>query len=206
MAKKKQKNVETQRLDKNVNVKAGHYTPSMVDFLGYDTIKNVYDATLTAVEEAQQFSSEVRGKGLHTAGLLGTLIVGLIATICAVESLFLKIMVIAVTTVLVNALRGIVRNVIYRKENAHRGNTQSRLLSEQMIDVLHKVDKENRSAFVLASTLKGLERKAEEMDKQTGEKQESYQREIDTLTTLLTWIFCIASALAILFHFSQPVY
>lgn len=204
MVKKKQKNVETLRLDKNI--KAEHYTPSMVDFLGYDTIKNVYDATLTAVEEAQQFSMEVREKGLHTAGLLGTLIIGLIATICAVDSLFLKIVVIVVTMVLVNALRGIVRNVIYRKENAHRGNTQSRMLSEQMINVLHKVDKENRSAFVLASTLKDLEKKAKEMDKQTGEKQESYQREIDMLTNLLTWIFFLASTLAILFHFSQPVY
>lgn len=204
MTKKKQKKYDVRRLDKNV--KAEHYTPSMVDFLGYETVKDVYDATLTAIEEAQHFSAEVREKGLHTAGLLGALIVGLIAAICAVEYLFLKAVLIAVTIVLVKALRSIVRNVIYRKENAHRGNTQSRMLSEQMINVLHKVDKENRSAFVLASTLKSLEKSAEELDRQTEKKQEAYQREIDTLTTLLAWIFGLASIFAVLFHFSQPVY
>ena len=108
--------------------------------------------------------------------------------------------------VLTNALRGIIRKVIYRKDNIHRGNTQSRLLSEQMINALHKVDKENRSAFVLASTLKTLEKSVELQNKHTEEKQVAYQQEIDTMTTLLSFILLFASIFAILFCFSRPLY
>ena len=167
MAKNKQEKKENQQ--HSTKIRAGHYTPSMVDFLGYDTVKNVYDSTIIAIEEAQHFSAEVRAKGLQTAALLGTLIIGIITAFCSIGSLFAKIVMVTIAMVLTNALRGIIRKVIYRKDNIHRGNTQSRLLSEQMINALHKVDKENRSAFVLASTLKTLEKSVELQNKHTEE-------------------------------------
>ena len=204
MAKKKQNKSKIQSSE--ANLKAGHYTPSMVEFLGYDTIKSVYDATLTAAEEAQAFSAEVKTKGLQTAGLLGAIIIGLVTAVCTINALFVKIVVTVLAAVLLNALRGIVANVIYRKENMHRGNTQSRMLSEQMISALQKVDKGNRAAFVLASTLKSLEKSVKDLDAQTEEKQKAYQKEIDTLTNNLTIVFVLASAFAILFYFSLPVY
>lgn len=178
----------------------------MVEFLGYDTIKAVYDASVTAVEEAQLFSAEVRTKGLQTAGLLGALIVGLVTAACAIDTLFVKVVAIVFAAVLLKALRGIVRKIIYRKENAHKGSTQSRMLSEQMISALQTVEKENRAAFVLASTLKGLERSAAQLDAQTEEKQRAYQKEIDTLTNILTLVFILALAIAFLFYFSLSVY
>ena len=203
MKKKKQKKTETNSPE--ANLKAGHYTPTMVKFLGYDIIKNVHDATLSAIEESQNFSAEVRTKGLQTAGLLAALIVGLITAACTISTLLVKIVAIVFAAELLNALNGIVRNVIYRKENAHKGNTQSRMLSEQMISALQKVEKENRAAYVLASTLKKLEESADELDAQTNEKQKAYQKEIDTLTTLLTFTFILASAFAILFCFPLSV-
>lgn len=208
MAKNKQERKENQQ--HSTKIRAGHYTPSMVDFLGYDTVKNVYDSTIIAIEEAQHFSAEVRVKGLQTAALLGTLIIGIITAFCSIEcsieSLFAKIVMVTIAMVLTNALRGIIRKVIYRKDNIHRGNTQSRLLSEQMINALHKVDKENRSAFVLASTLKTLEKSVELQNKNTEEKQVAYQQEIDTMTTLLSYILLFASIFAILFCLSRPLY
>lgn len=203
MAKRNQKKREQQQSD---NIKAGHYTPSMIGFLGYETIKNVYDATMVAAEEARKFSAEVRNKGLQTAALLDALVIGLVTAFGTIESPFARFVMVAMIVVLTNALRGIMRNVIYRKENIHSGNTQSRMLSEQMINALHKVDKNNRSAFVLASTLKKLEESVELQNKQTEEKQLAYQREIDTLVTLLVLLVIFAVAFIALCHSFLPVY
>lgn len=184
---------------------AGKYSKRMIDLLGYDIIKSTYDSTLLYLEDAQKFSNEVRAKGLQSAGLLVTLIVALVTGICTIDNLFAKIVMIAITVVLTSCLRAIFKGIIYRKKNVSRGNTQSNLLNQSMIDAIYAVDENKRKSIFFVSQLRSKEKAAEMLNKQTAEMQQCFENETKTMITLITWIIYIASAFAILFYFCLPV-
>ena len=184
---------------------AGNYSKGMIDLLGYDIIKSTYDATLLYIEDAQKLSNEVRAKGLQSAGLLITLIVALTTGICTISNLFAKIVMIAIVIVLTKCLRGVFKGIIYRKENASRGNIQSNLLNQNMIDAIYVADESRRKSIFFASQLRSKEKTAEKINRQTDEMQTCFENETKTMITLITWIIYIASAFAILFYFCLPV-
>lgn len=200
--KKKRTDVLLETTEKPV---AGNYSKGMIDLLGYDIIKGTYDSTLLYIEDAQKLSDEVRTKALQSAGVLVTLIVALITGICAIGSLFAKIVMIAIVIVLTNCLRGIFKGIIYRKENVSRGNVQSNLLNQNMIDAIYAADESRRKSIFFASQLRSKEKSAEKMNRQTDEMQKCFENETRTMITMITWIIYIASAFAILFYFCQPV-
>lgn len=184
---------------------AGKYSKGMIDLLGYDIIKSTYDSTLLYIEDAQKFSNEVRTKGLQSAGLLVTLIVALVTGICTIGNLFAKIVMIAITVVLASCLRGIFKGIIYRKENVSKGNTQSNLLNQNMIDAIYAADENKRKSIFFVSQLRNKEKAAEMLNKQTDEMQKCFENETKKMVALITWIIYIASAFAILFYFCLPV-
>lgn len=200
MAKNNQKKTNYQP-ESQFNVVAGCYNRAMVDFLGYELVKNAYNASVLAIEDAQTFSNEVRTKGFQCAGLLVTLIVALITGICAISSLIAKIIMISVALVLINALRGIFNGIIYRKGNATKGNVQSFMLNTQMIEELKKVKDEKRATFFLASLLKGMENEVTRLNKQTQEAQCCFERETKTMIKLLWLDMIILSIFALIYHF-----
>ena len=202
MAKKKQRNSEEKQ--NPGNIKAGHYTPSMVSFLGYDLIKSAYDESVLVVEDQLRFSNEVRTKGLHTAALLATLSVGLIAAICSVESTMARVVMSMLTVVLLGGLHGIFWGVIYRKNNVTRGTTQSYSLDGGMIDALKDVDASQRAAFYLASSLKGIERDAFRQREQVDKMQTYYQRVTKTVIVLISVIMLVAMVITLLFATATP--
>jgi hypothetical protein len=202
MAKKKQRNSEGKQ--NPGNIKAGHYTPSMVSFLGYELIKSAYDQSILVVEDQLRFSNEVRTKGLHTAGLLTTLSVGLIAAICSVESTMARVVMSLLTVVLLGGLHGIFWGVIYRKNNVTRGTTQSYSLDGGMIDALKDVDASQRAAFYLASSLKGIERDAVRQREQVDKMQTYYQRITKTVIVLISVIMLVTMVITLLFATATP--
>lgn len=202
MAKKKQRNSEGKQ--NPGNIKAGHYTPSMVSFLGYELIKSAYDQSILVVEDQLRFSNEVRTKGLHTAGLLTTLSVGLIAAICSVESTMARVVMSMLTVVLLGGLHGIFWGVIYRKNNVTRGTTQSYSLDGGMIDALKDVDASQRAAFYLASSLKGIESDAVRQREQVDKMQTCYQRVIKTVIVLISVIMLVTMVITLLFATATP--
>lgn len=187
-----------------VNVKAGHYTPAMVDFLGYDLIKLSYDQSVLVIEDQLRFSNEVRTKGLQTAGLLTTLAVGLIAAICAVESTAARVVMVMLTVVLLGGLYGLFWGVIYRKSNVTRGTTQSYSLDKGMIETLKKVDVKQRAAFYLASSLKGIERDAVRQKAQVDKMQMHYQQVTKTMIILISIIMVATLLIAFLLETATP--
>jgi len=202
MAKKKQRNSEGKQ--NPGNIKAGHYTPSMVSFLGYELIKSAYDQSILVVKDQLRFSNEVRTKGLHTAGLLTTLSVGLIAAICSVESTMARVVMSMLTVVLLGGLHGIFWGVIYRKNNVTRGTTQSYSLDGGMIDALKDVDASQRAAFYLASSLKGIESDAVRQREQVDKMQTCYQRVIKTVIVLISVIMLVTMVITLLFATATP--
>lgn len=98
-----------------MGVCAGHYTPTLVNFLGRDIICEAYNSTILAIEDAQKFSDEVRTKGLQFCGLLVALIVGLIAGFCAIETPLARVVMAVICTILVKTLHGLFFGIIYRK-------------------------------------------------------------------------------------------
>lgn len=203
--KSKDKKAKDGISEKNEVPIAGRYTKGMIDLLGYDIIKSTYDSTLLYIEDAQKLSNEVRTKGLQSAGLLVTLIVALTTGICTIDNLFAKAIMIVVAIVLTNCLRGIFKGIIYRKENISRGNVQSNLLNQSMIDAIYATDKDRRKSIFFASQLRSKEKAAEMLNKQTDEMQKCFEKETKTMINLITWIIYIASAFAILFYFCLPV-
>lgn len=185
---------------------AGHYTPKMTDLLGYDIIKNVYDSTILAIEDELRFSNEIRTKALQCAGLLTTLIVGLTAAICAVHDFSFQCMMTALAAVLVKCLYGLFWGIIYRKDNVHRGNTQSAMLCQQTIDRLQRVDGAQRAAFFLACNLKGMEDDVFRQKNRTEEMQRCFERETKMMLTLVTFILIVSGVLAFIFKLSLLVY
>ena len=193
-------------LDKNEIPMANHYTKGMIDLLGYDIIKSTYDATLLYIEDAQKLSSELRTKGLQTAGLLITLIVTLTTGVCAVGNLFAKVVMIVLAIVLIRCLRGIFKGIILRKENVSRGNVQSNLLNQDMINTLYAANEKMRKSIFLASQLRSKEKAAQKLNEQTAKMQESFEKTTKAMITLITWTLYIASVFAIFFYFCLPVY
>ena len=204
MAKKKQKNSEEKQ--NPGNIKAGHYTPSMVSFLGYDAIKIAYDESIMAIEDQQRFSSEVRTKGLHTAALLATLSVGLIAVISAVDSTAVRIVTTLLAAILLGGLYAVFKNIIFRKSNVTRGSTQAYSLDEGMIDVLRTVEPGQRAAFFLASGLKGMERDAVRQKCETDRMQQSYENITKTMIILIGIVLVVSAVLAFLIKTPVPAY
>lgn len=176
---------------------AGCYTENMIDLLGYDIIKDVFDASNLAMEDAQKHSNEVRVKALQCAGLFVTLIVALVAVTCSTESVLVKALSISLSFVFTWALHGIFRGIIYRKENITRGNVQSNLLNQQMINVLSRIDEKKRKSVFLASQLKGKELKIKSLNEQTERMQQCFERVTSTLKTLLLLVFLIFSVIAL---------
>lgn len=204
MAKKKQKNSEEKQ--NPGNIKAGHYTPSMVSFLGYDAIKIAYDESIMAIEDQQRFSSEVRTKSLHTAALLATLSVGLIAVISAVDSTAVRIVTTLLAAILLGGLYAVFKNIIFRKSNVTRGSTQAYSLDEGMIDVLRTVEPGQRAAFFLASGLKGMERDAVRQKCETDRMQQSYENITKTMIILIGIVLVVSAVLAFLVKTPVPAY
>jgi len=204
MAKKKQKNSEEKQ--NPGNIKAGHYTPSMVSFLGYDAIKIAYDESIMAIEDQQRFSSEVRTKGLHTAALLATLSVGLIAVISAVDSTAVRIVTTLLAAILLGGLYAVFKKIIFRKSNVTRGSTQAYSLDEGMIDVLRTVEPGQRAAFFLASGLKGMERDAVRQKCETDRMQQSYENITKTMIILIGIVLVVSAVLAFLIKTPVPAY
>ena len=204
MAKKKQRNSEEKQ--NPGNIKAGHYTPSMVSFLGYDAIKIAYDESIMAIEDQQRFSSEVRTKGLHTAALLATLSVGLIAVISAVDSTAVRIVTTLLAAILLGGLYAVFKNIIFRKSNVTRGSTQAYSLDEGMIDVLRTVEPGQRAAFFLASGLKGMERDAVRQKCETDRMQQSYENITKAMIILIGIVLVVSAVLAFLIKTPVPAY
>lgn len=188
------------------NVCAGHYTPALVNFLGRDIIYETYNSTVLAIEDAQNFSDEVRTKGLQFCGLLVALIVGLIACFCAIEAPLARMVTAIVCAVLLKTLYGLFFGIIYRKENATRGNTQSYLLSQGMIDTLSQIESEERFAFFMASRLKGMEQERLRLDGQTKQMQECFESKTRTMVFLLAIMLVMALAAAFLLSSALPAY
>lgn len=180
---------------------AGRYTKGMIDLLGYDIIKNTYDSTLLYIEDAQKLSNEIRSKALQSAGLLVTIIVALITGVCTIDGLFPKAVMIALAITLAKCLQGIFNGIIYRKENISRGNTQSNLLNQDMVNVLYGADENIRKSIFYASQLRNKEKAAEKLNQQTCEMQICFENETKAMINLITWIICIASTFAIIFYF-----
>lgn len=176
---------------------AGCYTENMMELLGYDIIKGVFDASNLAIEDAQKYSNEVRVKALQCAGLFVILIVALVAVTCSTESVLVKALSISLSFVFTWALQDIFRGIIYRKENISRGNVQSNLLNQQMINVLSRIDEKKRKSVFLASQLKGKEQKIKSLNEQTERMQQCFERVTNTLKTLLLLIFLIFSVIAL---------
>ena len=204
MAKKKQRNSEEKQ--NPGNIKAGHYTPSMVSFLGYDAIKIAYDESIMAIEDQQRFSSEVRTKGLHTAALLATLSVGLIAVISAVDSTAVRIVTTLLAAILLGGLYAVFKNIIFRKSNVTRGSTQAYSLDEGMIDVLRTVEPGQRAAFFLASGLKGMEKDVNRQKCETDRMQQSYENITKTMIILIGIVLVVSAVLAFLVKTPVPAY
>ncbi len=204
MAKKKQRNSEEKQ--NPGNIKAGHYTPSMVSFLGYDAIKIAYDESIMAIEDQQRFSSEVRTKGLHTAALLATLSVGLIAVISAVDSTAVRIVTTLLAAILLGGLYAVFKKIIFRKSNVTRGSTQAYSLDEGMIDVLRTVEPGQRAAFFLASGLKGMERDAVRQKCETDRMQQSYENITKAMIILIGIVLVVSAVLAFLIKTPVPAY
>ena len=204
MAKKKQKNSEEKQ--NPGNIKAGHYSPSMVSFLGYDAIKIAYDESIMAIEDQQRFSSEVRTKGLHTAALLATLSVGLIAVISAVDSTAVRIVTTLQAAILLGGLYAVFKKIIFRKSNVTRGSTQAYSLDEGMIDVLRTVEPGQRAAFFLASGLKGMEKDVNRQKCETDRMQQSYENITKTMIILIGIVLVVSAVLAFLVNPPVPAY
>lgn len=204
MAKKKQKNSEEKQ--NPGNIKAGHYSPSMVSFLGYDAIKIAYDESIMAIEDQQRFSSEVRTKGLHTAALLATLSVGLIAVISAVDSTAVRIVTTLLAAILLGGLYAVFKKIIFRKSNVTRGSTQAYSLDEGMIDVLRTVEPGQRAAFFLASGLKGMEKDVNRQKCETDRMQQSYENITKTMIILIGIVLVVSAVLAFLVNPPVPAY
>lgn len=204
MAKKKQKNSEEKQ--NPGNIKAGHYSPSMVSFLGYDAIKIAYDESIMAIEDQQRFSSEVRTKGLHTAALLATLSVGLIAVISAVDSTAVRIVTTLLAAILLGGLYAVFKKIIFRKSNVTRGSTQAYSLDEGMIDVLRTVEPGQRAAFFLASGLKGMEKDVNRQKCETDRMQQSYENITKTMIILIGIVLVVSAVLAFLVTPPVPAY
>ena len=118
----------------------------MTDLLGYDIIKNAYDSTILAIEDSHNFSNEVRAKGFQCAGILVALIVCVITCICTIKPLEVRIILAVIAFVLTKTLYGILLGITYKKENDTRGNTQSYMLKQEMIDALGKIDENKRGS------------------------------------------------------------
>ena len=204
MAKRKQKNSEEKQ--NPGNIKAGHYIPSMVSFLGYDTIKSAYDESIMAIEDQQRFSGEVRTKGLHTAALLATLSVGLIAVISAVDSTAVRIVATLLATILLGGLYAVFKKIIFRKINVTRGSTQAYSLDEGMIDILRTVEPGQRAAFFLASGLKGMEKDVNRQKCETDKMQQSYENITKTMIILIGIVLVMSAVLAFLVKTPVPAY
>lgn len=204
MAKKKQKNSEEKQ--NPGNIKAGHYTTSMVNFLGYDAIKIAYDESIMAIEDQQRFSSEVRTKGLHTAALLATLSVGLIAVISAVDSIAVRIVTTLLAAILLGGLYAVFKKIIFRKSNVTRGSTQAYSLDDGMIDVLRTVEPGQRAAFFLASGLKGMEKDVNRQKCETDRMQQSYENITKTMIILIGIVLVVSAVLAFLVKTPVPAY
>lgn len=161
----------------------------MIDFLGHDTIRAAYDASIMAVEDAQRLSNEVRTKALQTSGLLTTLFVGILAAFCAITIPLVRGVLLVVALVIGLSLYALLHFIILRKENATRGNVQSLLLGEGMIETMKKIDKKKRTAFLLASQLKGKEKSVIELNSQTGRMQKRYEQIVWGMLISLSFIF-----------------
>lgn len=206
MAKKNKKGHTQPKATGKRKVCAGHYTPTLVNFLGQDIIYETYSSTVLAIEDAQKFSEEVRTKGLQFCGLLVALIVGLITCFCVIETPLARIVMAVVCAVLVKTLYGLFSGIIYRKENATRGNTQSFLLSQDMIDVLSQIESEERFAFFIASRLKGMEQERLRLDRQTKEMQDCFESETRTMVFLLALMLVVVVVAAFLLSSALPAY
>lgn len=208
MAKKRQIKNETKTQEEGTTAKisTGHYNLTMTNLLGYEIIKNAYDSTVLAIEDSQKFSEEVRTKGLQFAGLLVVLIVALITGVCTVDMLLARIVMVTIALILTKTLHGIFKGIIYRKKNGTRGNTQSYLFKQEMIDALATIEEKDRAAFFLASRLKGMEQERFILDKQTRDMQDCFERETKTMTKLLTFVLITVSVIVFLFHYALTVY
>jgi len=204
MAKKKQRKAEDCQSGQKPN--AGHYTKSMVEFLGYDAIKIAYDESIMAIEDQQRFSSEVRTKGLHTAALLATLSVGLIAVISAVDSTAVRIVTTLLAAILLGGLYAVFKKIIFRKSNVTRGSTQAYSLDDGMIDVLRTVEPGQRAAFFLASGLKGMEKDVNRQKCETDRMQQSYENITKTMIILIGIVLVVSAVLAFLVKTPVPAY
>lgn len=204
MAKKKQRKAENCQSGQKLN--AGHYTKSMVEFLGYDAIKIAYDESIMAIEDQQRFSSEVRTKGLHTAALLATLSVGLIAVISAVDSTAVRIVTTLLAAILLGGLYAVFKKIIFRKSNVTRGSTQAYSLDDGMIDVLRTVEPGQRAAFFLASGLKGMEKDVNRQKCETDRMQQSYENITKTMIILIGIVLVVSAVLAFLVKTPVPAY
>jgi len=204
MAKKKQRKAEDCQSGQKLN--AGHYTKSMVEFLGYDAIKIAYDESIMAIEDQQRFSSEVRTKGLHTAALLATLSVGLIAVISAVDSTAVRIVTTLLAAILLGGLYAVFKKIIFRKSNVTRGSTQAYSLDDGMIDVLRTVEPGQRAAFFLASGLKGMEKDVNRQKCETDRMQQSYENITKTMIILIGIVLVVSAVLAFLVKTPVPAY
>lgn len=207
MAKNKNKKRDEQSKAKGkMDACAGHYTPGMVSFLGRDIIYETYSSTVLAIEDAQKFSEEVRTKGLQFCGLLVALIVGLITCFCAIDAPLARVVMAIVCAVLVKTLHELFFGIIYRKENATRGNTQSFLLSQGMIDTLSQIESEERFTFFMASRLKGMEQERLRLDRQTKQMQDCFESETKTMVSLLALMLVVALVAVFLLSSALPAY
>lgn len=184
-----------------VNLEAGRYKTSMIEFLGHDTVKMAYDASIMAIEDAQHFSNEVRTKALQTAGLLMSLCMGVLAAYCVMPTAIVRVVFAVIDIVLALSLYCLLHFIIFRKENAMRGNVQSNMFGEKMIERMKHIDTKYRPTFLLASQLKGKEKAAVNLNVQTEQMQRRYEQIIWATLILLSVIFGIAIA----FVFTSPV-
>ena len=198
--------MDNKKKKKDEILTAGKYNLTMVEFLGDEIIRSVYDSSLLMIEDQQKFSNEVRTKGLQCSGLLVTIIVALITAIYTIESVTTRLILVLLAFVFAKGLLGIFKGIIIRKDNYSRGNTQSYLLSQDMIESLRKAKKRHRTSYFLASNLKGMERDARKQREQTNRMQRCFEQETKSIIYLVIGILLITSIVFLIHHSSLPLY
>lgn len=116
----------------------GDYNQELLNFLGEDMLRDFLADNNLAIAEAQKFSSEVRGKTLHTIGLLATLALALFVALYSIEGLFLwgRIAISIIIGITMIGMLWLFNGIVWEKENQFGGNSLKYLLPQTAIDRL----------------------------------------------------------------------
>lgn len=135
MAKKNKKYGKKSTVKRYVE---GDYNQDILNFLGEDVLRDFLADNNLAIAEVQKFSSEVRGKALHTIGLLATLAVALFVALYSIEGLspWGSIAISIIISVIIIGMIWLFNGIVWEKENQFGGNSLKYLLPQTTIDRL----------------------------------------------------------------------